>query len=197
MIASVHGRVLSVRADRAVIEAGGLGIEILGAPTMLKTLVVGQDARVVTTLVVREDSMTVYGFADDDEREVFAIVQKVSGIGPRIALAVLAHLGPDGLRQAVDGGDIAAIQQVPGIGRKGAQKLVLELSGKLTLDAPTQPGAGPGGAVGQEVCAALAGLGWTPQAAAQAVEAVLADPDAPGDVASMLRAALRFLGTAR
>ena len=128
MIASVHGTVLAVRLDAAVVEVGGVGLLVQATPTTLAGLRVGSTARLATSLVVREDSLTLFGFADADEREVFEVVQTVSGVGPRLALAMLAVHTPDGLRRAVAAEDLAALQRVPGIGRKGAQRIVLELA---------------------------------------------------------------------
>ena len=127
MIASVRGRVLAVRLDCAVIEVGGVGLLVLATPATLAGLRIGDEAELATSLVVREDSLTLFGFADADERDVFETVQTVSGIGPRLALAMLAVHAPDGLRAAVAAQDLTALIKVPGIGRKGAQRIVLEL----------------------------------------------------------------------
>ncbi|MDR3201980.1 MAG: Holliday junction branch migration protein RuvA [Bifidobacteriaceae bacterium] len=194
MIASIRGRVLAARLGSAVLECGGLGYEVQCTPSALARLTVGEEARLTTALIVREDSLTLYGFADDAEREVFASVQTVTGIGPRIALAVLAHLTPGALRAAVEAGDVAAIQKVPGIGRKGAQRMVLELAGKLAATAGPGAGVPTGNPVRDQVAAALTGLGWAAEQAGQAVDSVLADAGAPADVPGVLRAALRSLG---
>lgn len=203
MIASVHGTVLAVRLDAAVVEVGGVGLLVQATPTTLAGLRVGSTARLATSLVVREDSLTLFGFADTDEREVFEIVQTVSGVGPRLALAMLAVHTPDGLRRAVAAEDLAALQRVPGIGRKGAQRIVLELGDRL--GAPTGgglPAAGVPVVVDrrEQVVEALVGLGWQQRAAQDAVSTVLAgseDPVAEDEVAGVLRAALRTLGGAR
>jgi Holliday junction DNA helicase RuvA len=143
--------------------------------------------------------MTLYGFADDDEREVFEVVQTVSGVGPRLALAMLAVHSPDALRRAVDAEDLAALQRVPGIGKKGAQRIVLELAGKLgpASTAETVPQAVPASAGQDAVVDALVGLGWSAKVAADAVSAVSDGPVAPGEVAGVLRAALQHLGGQR
>ena len=125
MIASVRGRVLAVRLDSAVVEVGGVGMLVHAAPATLAPLRVGEEATLATSLVVREDSLTLFGFADADEREVFETLQTVSGVGPRLALAMLAVHRPDGLRTAVAKEDLAALVRLPGIGRKGAQRIVL------------------------------------------------------------------------
>ena len=131
MIASVRGTVLDVSTESAVIEVGGLGLSIQCTPPTLATLRRGESATVHTSLIVREDSLTLYGFADADERAVFDVVQTVSGVGPRLAQAIVAALRPDVLRQIVATEDVNALTQVPGIGKKGAQRLVLELKDKL------------------------------------------------------------------
>lgn len=206
MIASVRGRVLSIRLDSVVIEVGGVGLLLQATPATLAGLRPGQEAELATRLVVREDSLTLFGFADADEREVFEKVQTVSGIGPRLALAMLAVHSPDGLRAAVAGQDLTALTKVPGIGRKGAQRIVLELTDRLgpaTCGGTAgQPAAG--GAVAllaapawrDQVTEALVGLGWSARQATDAVDAVAAgEAERPAaDVAAVLRQALRHLG---
>lgn len=194
MIASVRGTVEAVRLDSAVVEVGGVGIRVQATPTTLAGLRRGSDAHLATSLVVREDSLTLYGFADDDEREVFEILQTVSGVGPRLALAVLAVHSPDELRAAVAGQDVAALTRVPGIGKKGAQRILLEIGDKLgpvRADLPAVPaaqGSQP------EVVDALVQLGWPAKAAEDAVTSVLAEAGEDRDVAAVLRAALQQLG---
>jgi Holliday junction DNA helicase RuvA len=202
VIASVRGRVLAVRLDAAVVEVGGVGLLVQATPATLAELRPGHEAELATSLVVREDALTLFGFADADERDVFEVVQTVSGIGPRLALAMLAVHTPDGLRAAVASGDLTALMKVPGIGRKGAQRIVLELTDRLGAPAggatPAAPApASPGGWQAQ-VVDALVGLGWSAKQAADAVEAVAggegdATP-AAADVPGTLRAALRHLG---
>ena len=206
MIASVRGKVLAVRLDAAVIEVGGVGLLVQATPATLAALRVGAQAELATSLVVREDALTLFGFADVDERDVFETVQTVSGIGPRLALAMLAVHTPDGLRAAVAGQDLTALTRVPGIGRKGAQRIVLELtdrlgppSGGAGQTAPAIDGARAGGSAGRDqVVEALVGLGWSARQATEAVDAVIGNGAGPaagaGDVASVLRAALRRLG---
>lgn len=200
MIASVRGTVLAVRLDSAVVEVGGVGMLVQATPATLAGLRVGAQATLATSLVVREDSLTLFGFADADEREVFEVVQTVSGVGPRLALAMLAVHTPDGLRRAVAGEDLAALMRVPGIGRKGAQRIVLELGDRLGApsgaDAPAAASAASDDRRDQ-VVEALVGLGWNAKAAGDAVSAVLQDapgPVAADEVAGVLRAALRTLG---
>lgn len=203
MIASVRGRVLATRLDAVVVEVGGVGLLLQATPATLAELRPGHEAELATSLVVREDSLTLFGFADADERDVFEVVQTVSGIGPRLALAMLAVHTPDGLRAAVAGGDLTALMKVPGIGRKGAQRIVLELTDRLgapTAAAPATVPAAAAPAWQDQVVDALVGLGWSARQAADAVEVVTGgaetddDSRGPADVAATLRAALRHLG---
>src|SRR4051794_38670207 len=144
MIASVSGRVAAVSPDGAVVEVGGVGLAVQCTPGTIARLQVGEQARLSTSLVVREDSLTLYGFADDDERQLFELLQTANGVGPRLAQAVLAIQPPREVRRAVSMGDLRALQQVPGIGRKGAERLVLELRDRLGAPSgDTPPDAGP------------------------------------------------------
>lgn len=207
MIAFVRGTVAATSGDTAVVDVGGVGLALLCTPATLATLRVGTSATLSTALVVREDSLTLFGFADDDERSLFETVQTVSGVGPRLAQALLAAMRPDDVRRAVATDDVTALTRVPGIGRKGAQRLVLELKDRLGAplgaSSPQGEGAGPvaGGEAGWagQVHAGLMGLGWSAAQADAAVAAVrpvaeaqTADGAAP-DVAGLLRAALRSL----
>jgi holliday junction DNA helicase RuvA len=131
MIAHLDGVVTAVAPDAAVIDVGGVGLFVQCSPGTLAELRRGERAKVSTSLVVREDALTLYGFGSDDERNTFELLQTASGIGPRLALAMLATFSPDGLRRAVAGEDVTALTAVPGIGRKGAQRIVLELAGRL------------------------------------------------------------------
>jgi holliday junction DNA helicase RuvA len=196
MISSVRGEVLEINLDHVVIDVGGLGYAVQAAPSTLATLRRGEQARLATTLVVREDSLTLFGFTDADERELFLLLQTVSGIGPRIALATIAVLSPDALRRALVDGDLTALTRVPGIGRKGAERLVLELRDKVV--APTAAPALIAAPAGKndEVVEALVGLGFTAKPAEQAVAAALAE-QADADAATLLRAALSRLGRSR
>jgi Holliday junction DNA helicase RuvA len=207
VIAHLDGIVCAIAPEGAVIEVGGVGLLVQATPGTLAALRTGERARVATSLVVREDALTLYGFASDDERDVFELVQTASGVGPRLALAMLASFSPDGLRQAIAAEDVAALTRVPGIGRKGAQRIVLELAGRLGSPAapagimgpPTGAGAAPGGAAlwRDQVRAGLVNLGWPARDAEQAIAAVAADlggsPAGDVDVSVALRAALRKL----
>lgn len=199
MISSVRGQVLSVGLDHVVIEVGGVGFAVQATPATLATLRRGEETMLHTALVVREDSLTLFGFADADARELFGLLQTVSGIGPRLALATLAVLDPDKLRSALVEGNITVLTQVPGIGRKGAERLTLELRDKVTaLGGPTDgsPVQAAPGALRSEVVEALAGLGFPAKQAEQAVDKVMAEGDGH-TTASVLRAALATLGRKR
>jgi Holliday junction DNA helicase RuvA len=204
MIASVRGTVLAVGVDHAVVETGGVGLLLLCPPRTLAELRVGEPARLASSLVVREDSLTLYGFGSDDERGLFEQLLGVSGIGPRLAVAMLAVLGPDEIRLAVASDDLTTLTRVPGIGRKGAQRLVLELKDRLAVPSGAEPVGAPPAAAGRaawadQVNAALVGLGWGAREAAAAVEAVapaaaqMIDQGGTPDVAVLLRTALRSL----
>ncbi|SDO61015.1 Holliday junction branch migration protein RuvA [Actinacidiphila guanduensis] len=202
MIAFVSGQVAALAPDSAVIEVGGIGMAVQCAPGTLAPLRIGQPARLATSLVVREDSLTLYGFADDDERQVFELLQTVSGVGPRLAQTILAVHAPDALRAAVAAGDEKALTAVPGIGKKGAQRLLLELRDRL--GAPV--GAVRAGAVAaapaswsEQLLAALTGLGYTAKDAEEAVAAVTPQAEAAQEpqVGTLLRAALQSLNRTR
>jgi Holliday junction DNA helicase RuvA len=204
MIAHLDGTVAAVAPDGAVIDVGGVGLLVQCTPATLAGLRTGERAKVATSLVVREDALTLFGFASDDERGTFELLQTASGVGPRLALAMLAVFSPDALRRAVAAEDLAALTTVPGIGRKGAQRIVLELAGRL--GAPigdlqvTAGGAAAGGAARlapwrEQVQAGLISLGWQAREADQAITTIEPDLADGGevDVAAALRAALRVL----
>ncbi|MDN5917169.1 MAG: Holliday junction branch migration protein RuvA [Pseudonocardia sp.] len=201
MIHSVRGTVLEIGLDHAVVEVGGVGLAVYATPNTLAGLRRGEQARLATLLIVREESLTLFGFADAEERELFTLLQTVSGIGPRLALATIAVLEPDTLRRALADGDLATLTRIPGVGRKSAERLVLELRDKVTAPAPVAAGgiaAAPTPVLGQreQVVEALVGLGFTARPAEQAVDAVLAaTPDV--DAAGLLRTALSSLGRSR
>lgn len=197
MIASVAGTVLSAGLDRVVIEVGGVGLLVFTTPATAAELRQGQQARLATTLVVREESLTLYGFPDEDARALFEQVQTVSGVGPRLALAMLSVHSPDEVRRAIHGADLAALTKVPGIGRKGAERIVLELRDKVLPAAPADAPAataGAGTAHQEQVREALIGLGWSAKQAEDVLGRIGDGPDAPVEVSQLLRAALRELG---
>ncbi|MGW5351224.1 Holliday junction branch migration protein RuvA [Streptomyces sp. NPDC004031] len=203
MIAFVSGQVAALAPDAAVIEVGGVGLAVQCAPGTLAALRIGAPARLATSLVVREDSLTLYGFADDDERQVFELLQTVSGVGPRLAQTMLAVHAPDALRAAVAAGDEKALTAVPGIGKKGAQRLLLELKDRLgapvgTAAVPAAVAAGPA-AWNEQLHAALLGLGYAAREADEAVAAVTpqAEASAEPNVGALLRSALQSLNRTR
>ncbi|HEV7934324.1 MAG TPA: Holliday junction branch migration protein RuvA [Actinomadura sp.] len=202
MIAFVSGRVAASGPDSAVVEVGGVGLSVHCTPATLARLQVGDEAHVPTSLVVREDSLTLYGFADDDERSAFELLQTASGVGPRLALAMLSVHTPNALRRAMAAEDLGALTKVPGIGKKGAQRLVLELKDRLGRPLQDGPDALPGAQARpqpwrDQVHAGLVNLGWPGKEADAAVEAVAADLD--GDeippVATLLKSALKRLSS--
>jgi holliday junction DNA helicase RuvA len=199
MIAFVHGRVAAVGLDNAVVEVGGVGLQVMCTPTTLAGLRAGEPARLPTSMVVREDSLTLFGFADDDERALFELLQTASGVGPKLAQAMLAVHGPEELRRAVAGDDLAALTRVPGIGRKGAQRIVLELKDRIGAagssdgSRASRPAAGGATAWREQVHQALLGLGWPSRDADSAVDAVADQAGDAPDVSVLLRAALRTL----
>jgi Holliday junction DNA helicase RuvA len=200
MISSVAGEVSFVGVDRVVIDVHGMGLTLLCTPQTAMQSRVGQRQGFATVLVVREDSLTLYGFADADARDTFEAVQTVSGIGPRIALALLGTLTPDELRRAVAAGDHSILTKVPGIGAKGAQRIVLELAGRIAP--PSSEGSVPArGGWREGVCAGLESLGWNRRDAERAVEMIaqrddlgLEGPDP--DLGTLLKAALQALDRA-
>ena len=199
MIASLTGRVVRLDLDALVLEVAGIGYLVRTTPQALAATRHGAELTLHTELVVREDSLTLYGFPQAEEAETFRIVQSVTGIGPRTALAVLAVLDPEELRRAVAEQDVKTITRTPGIGPKVAGRMLLELGGKLPApseaspQAPSAPGSAPGGP-DADVVEALVGLGWAEKAARGAVEAAREEGGEQVDAASLLRTALRGLG---
>lgn len=199
MIASLHGVVGHAGLDRLTIVVGGVGLLVHTTPATVAACRRGQEITVATSLVVREDSLTLFGFGTDDERDMFETVQSVSGVGPRIALAMLSVMGPDDLRAALAHGDTKTLTKIPGIGPKSAQRLVLELKDKVSL-----PSAGGASTVTHgstasssgwrdQVGEALVGLGWSAKQASDAVEVVAATAPEDADISTRLRLALREL----
>jgi Holliday junction DNA helicase RuvA len=210
MIASVSGRVAAVSPDGAVVEVGGIGLAVQCTPGTIARLQVGESARLATSLIVREDSLTLYGFADDDERQLFELLQTANGVGPRLAQAVLAIHPPREVRRAVSMADVKALMQVPGIGKKGAERLILELRDRLgsttsdtSLDGPAGaglPSVTPVAPWKNQLTSALVGLGWSVKEADGAVAqlAPVAEEQVAAsgavEVAVLLRQALQLLG---
>jgi Holliday junction DNA helicase RuvA len=194
MIASVRGEVLDVALDHVVIEAAGVGYKLMATPSTLATLRRGAEARLITAMIVREDSQTLYGFPDADARDLFLTLLGVSGVGPKIALATLAVYDAHTLRQALADGDVAALTRVPGIGKRGAERLVLELRDKIgPVGTSAVAMTVNGHAVRGPVVEALVGLGFAARQAEEAIDKVMAnEPEAT--TSSALRAALSMLG---
>jgi holliday junction DNA helicase RuvA len=193
MISSVRGEVLDIALDHVVIEAAGVGYKLMAAPSTLATLRRGSESRLITAMIVREDSMTLYGFPDADARDLFLTLLGVSGVGPKIALATLAVYDATTLRQALADGDVTALTRVPGIGKRGAERLVLELRDKI---GPVSPSAGVslnGRGVRGPVVEALVGLGFAAKQAEEATDRVLA-ADEEATTSTALRSALSLLG---
>lgn len=200
MIASLSGRVGHVGLDRVVVEVGGVGMLVHTTPRTVADLRTGAEVTVSTTLVVREDSLTLFGFGSPSERDMFETVQTVSGVGPRLALAMLSVLTPDEVSAALRAGDLATLTKIPGVGKKSAERLVLELKDKVGM--PSGPAgadvatatAPTGDARRDQVAEALVGLGWSTKQAADAVSTVSSSADPEASVAALLRMALRELG---
>lgn len=208
MISSIRGEVLQLGLDHAVVEVSGFGLSVQATPQTLSTLRAGTAAFLQTAFVPRQDDAPLlFGFADADEREIFTTLLGISGIGPRLALAVLSVHPPHDVRTAIRDSDTAAFTKVPGIGKKTAQRILLELAGKLVIEPQDDPAAAdaagatadPASATLDEVRSALSSLGWTDKDAAAAVDAALkAEPElAEADTATVLRRTLRSLGSVK
>jgi Holliday junction DNA helicase RuvA len=210
VISTVSGSVSAITPESVVIEVGGVGLLVSATVGTTTELRIGQHALLFTSLVVREDSLTLYGFLDSDDRNVFATLQSVSGIGPRIAMAALSVYSADQLRAAVHGGDETALTRIAGVGKKGAQRLILELGDKIgaprSVDVSTNS---QGSLIGSsaivwrtQVHGALVGLGWSTREAEVAVDRVAAEhgdsiPDGQTPeqhISAMLAVALRGIG---
>ena len=198
MIAFVRGPVAALTLNSAVVEVGGVGLEVMCTPNTLAALRTGHTATLPTSMVVREDSLTLFGFADEDEKQVFELVQTASGVGPKLAQAMLAVLTPDAVRRAVAGDDVRTLTTVPGIGQKGAQRIILELKDRIGVPVASSAGGVPLLAEPwrQQVQQGLVGLGWSAKDADKAIDAVSEQAGERPDVASLLRAALRTLSRA-
>lgn len=199
MIAFVRGEVAAVTLNSAVLEVGGVGLELMCTPGTLATLRVGRTATLPTSMVVREDSLTIFGFVDDDEKQIFEIAQTASGVGPKVAQAIVAVMSPDDVRRAITTEDVKALTRVPGIGQKGAQRIILELKDRVgppvgvhhpaAMTAPSAPWR-------DQVQQGLVGLGWSAKESEKAVDAVADQAGDAPDVGALLRAALRTLSKA-
>jgi len=207
VIAFVSGKVAEVTLTSAVLEVGGVGLELHCTPGTLATLRVGDPANLPTCMIVREESLTLFGFLDDDEKSVFGLLLTASGVGPKLAQAMLAVHSPDELRRAVTTEDVKTLTVVPGIGHKGAQRIILELKDRIGAPTGALRGRPPearsaDAAWRSQVHAGLVGLGWSTKEADNAVDAVASEADdargagAEPQVAALLRSALRTLSRA-
>ncbi len=194
MIAFVRGTVASVGLSNVVLEVGGVGLDLQCTPSTLASLHPGETALLPTSMVVREESLTLFGFLDEDERSCFELLQTASGVGPKLAKAMLAVLGPDDLRRAVGTEDVKTLTRVPGIGQKGAQRIILELKdriGAVTAAGPGRLAPTPHTNTWREqVHQGLVGLGWSAKEAEKAVEQVAPTAGDTPDVGALMRAAL-------
>lgn len=199
MIAHVRGEVAAITLTSAVIDVGGVGLQVLCTPSTIAGLRTGTPVQLSTSMVVREESLTVFGFADTDERDMFELLQTASGVGPKVAQAMLAVLDPDRIRAAVGQSDFSTLTSVPGIGRKGAERICIELRDRIGVTTTVAAGAGAEPPPWREqVLEAMLGLGIPARDADRAVETVsgsLAPGETP-DTSTALRDALRTLSKA-
>jgi len=187
VIAFLEGRVADKSGGHAIIDVGGIGYDVqVPVSTLAKLPAVGTTARVHTRMVVRDDAMMLFGFATTDERELFDLLVTVTGIGPKVALSFLSVLSPDALRRAVRAGDVAALTLVPGVGKKVAQRVVLDLKDRLGGDVVVLEGPL------SDVREALLSLGLSPQEAGEAMSGLGDDGERPTE--DLLREALQHVG---
>ncbi len=184
MISLLSGSVRSIQSDRLIVELGGIGFTVLVTPATAAQVNLGSQVQLFTSLVVREDSLTLFGFTNEESRTLFELVQTVSGIGPKVALSILGALTPEDLGRAIAQDDVAAIEKVPGIGRKGAQRLILELKGKLNDLASSHQHKGHVPAWREQLAAALVSLGFSPKESDGAISQVVAGLQSQGVDAS-------------
>ena len=197
MIAQLTGTIRSIHSDRIILEVGGVGYLIHVTPSNAQTLTLGNSLTIHTSMIVREDSMTLYGFIDASSRETFELVQTVSGIGPRVALSILAHLSPDQLADAIEAESVNVLSGVPGIGKKGAQRILLELKGKLSRSGTSGPSLSSSQPIWREqLSGALVSLGYSAREADSTISIVAIDyanrglDPAHSDLSDLLKAAL-------
>lgn len=202
MISSLRGTVLSASGGTAVVEVGGVGFALQLTPDHVLSLRVGEEAFLHTSLIVREDALQLFGFADREQLEVFELLNGVSGVGPKSAIGVLSVLSPDDIAAAVAADDDAPFRKVSGIGPKTAKLIVVSLAGKLTVvrrPAPAVKASRAPSSIGDSVLVALVGLGWPERVAAEAVAEVTAETEEKerDSVQALLRLTLSRLGPAR
>lgn len=194
MIASISGEVLETRLDSLVVALGGVGMQVMCSPQTISTARLGQKITLATSLVVREDSLTLFGFESTESRELFEVIQGVSGFGPKLAFTILASMSAEDLRAAIANEDIARLTKTPGVGNKGAQRLVLELKDRIGYAGHANQAASTSGWQ-EQVTQALVGLGWTNKDANKAVSTLANATDLDeSDIAGLLRQALQLLG---
>ena len=193
MIASIRGTLLSIGVDHVIVETGGIGLLVYAPRPVLGAIgQIGSEVRLYTHLHIREDLLALYGFATDEQRTLFEMLLTVSGIGPKVALSLLSSATPDDLRMSIAGGDTARLARVPGIGKKTAERLVLELKGKFELKGLPVPSAATPAlmAINAELAEMLVSLGFSAAEASAAIAAL--PPDAPPELEERLRLALRY-----
>lgn len=200
MISSLHGTVLHTTPDQVVIEVGGVGFSVAVPADVAHTATVGERMLLHTSLIVREDALSLYGFADRGELEIFGLLISVTGVGPKSALGVLSHLTVDQIAEAVTAEDDAPFRRVSGIGPKTAKLIVVQLAGKVhATAAPARAAGAPGDDIVDQVTAALVGLGWSEKVAAEAAAQTAGEAtDAErASVSALLRRTLALLGPAQ
>lgn len=200
MISSLHGVVLHATTDQVVVEVGGVGFSVAVPADVAHTATVGERLALHTSLIVREDALSLYGFADRAELEIFGLLISVTGVGPKSALGVLSHMTVDQIASAVTAEDDAPFRRVSGIGPKTAKLIVLQLAGKVhAVATASTPASGSGSDVAAQVAAALVGLGWSEKVAAEAATQTAAEATEAerGSVSSLLRRTLALLGPAQ
>lgn len=198
MISHVSGTVSTAGPTWVVVDVGGFGLHALCTPATAASVRVGEQTTLHTALIVREDALTLYGFSDAAERQAFQLVQSASGVGPKLALSIVSVLSPAELQAAILREDLARLCAVPGIGRKGAQRIVIELKDKVSalgIDEQTPVQAQPGAVWREQVFDGLQGLGWSARDAEAACDKVagLVDADPDTSIGTLMRAALASL----
>lgn len=199
MISTVRGAISAIGSDYVVVEVGGVGLLVHVTPNALRNLHLGAQAHLATSLVVREESLTLFGFHDDEERSLFELLQTASGVGPKVAQAMLAIHSVHALRVAIASEDFKTLEMVPGIGRKGAQRICLELKERIgslgSSPASLNTGLSAAAPWRTQVQSALMGLGFSPRDASEAIDAVIAelseDQLSGVSISEVLRIALR------
>lgn len=198
MISTITGKVLETKIDGLVVNVGGLGFFILCAPDLIAKAKLGSEITICTSLVVREDSLTLFGFETAQSRELFELVQSVSGFGPKLAFTILAAMAPEDFREAIASEDVNRLKQTPGVGAKGAQRLVLELKDRVNTFTGSTHNKSTSVGWKVQVEQGLIGLGWTAKDASRAISAVSEEVNqsseqADLDVSHLLKRALQIL----